>query len=103
MLDGLLLGAIYLVLAVAPSALTASCVKNMLGAVGLTAVILIALPITAMVHAITNWLPSALVNAPVSLLAGRGFAHYLPAAGIALAASALLLFCAVVRLGAREV
>lgn len=89
--------------AVALSALFASCVRSTLGTVGLTVVILIALPIAGSVRSITDWLPSALVNAPIGLLNGQTFAHYLGAAAIALAASALLLFGTVVRLGAREV
>lgn len=103
MLEGILCAACYLAFAVALSAATASLVKGTLGAVGLTVVVLLALPIAALAHSIQNWLPSALVNAPVGLIGGTHLTHYLPAIGTALVAGALLLVGAAARLRSREV
>jgi len=99
----LLCAACYLTFAVALSALAAALVKNTLGAVGLTVVGLLALPIAALAHSIQNWLPSALVNAPVDLIGAARLTHYLPAMGTSLVAAALLLVGATTRLRSREV
>jgi hypothetical protein len=77
------------------------------GAVATAAValaVLLALPIAGTWHVIDNWLPSALVNDPFTLLTGpHDLVHYLPALGVAVAASAAALAVAVVRLRAREI
>jgi ABC-2 type transport system permease protein len=103
MFEGMLCAACFLAFAVALSAVAASIVKNTLGAVGLTVVVLLALPIAALAHSIQNWLPSALVTAPVTLIGGTHLTHYLPAIGTALVAAALLLIAAAARLRSREV
>lgn len=103
MAEGILCAACYLTFAVALSAAAASVVKNTLGAVGLTVVVLLALPIAALAHSIQNWLPSALVNAPIGLIGGTHLTHYLPAIGTALVAAALLLVGTAARLRSREV
>ena len=103
MFEGMLCAACYLAFAVALSAVAASVVKNTLGAVGLTVVLLLALPIAALAHSIQNWLPSALVNAPYNLITGTHLSHYLPAIGTSLVAAALLLIAAAARLRSREV
>jgi ABC-2 type transport system permease protein len=103
MLEGMLCAACYLAFAVALSAAAASVVRNTLGAVGLTVVVLLALPVAALAHSIQNWLPSALVTAPVSVIDGTHLTHYLPAIGTAVVATALLLVGSAARLGSREV
>ncbi len=103
MFEGMACGAVYLIFAVALSALAASLVKNTLGAVGLTVVLLLTLPIAASDPHLKNWLPSTLVNAPVVLLTGTRLTHFVPALIVSLVASALLLTSAVVRLRGREV
>ena len=103
MFEGMLCEACYLAFVVALSAMAASVVKNTLGAVGLTVVLLLALPIAALAHSIQNWLPSALVNAPYDLVSGTHLSHYLPAIGTALVAAALLLIGTAARLRSREV
>jgi ABC-2 type transport system permease protein len=103
MLEGMLCSASYLAFAVALSAAAASLVKSTLGAVGITVVVLLALPIAASVHSIQNWLPSTLVNAPVDLIGGAHLTRYLPAIIVSVAASALLLVGAAARLRSREV
>lgn len=103
MLEGMLCAACYLAFAVALSAAAASLLKNTLGAVGLTVVVLLALPIAGLAHSISNWLPSVLVNAPVNLIDGTHLTHYLPGIGTSLAAAALLLVGTAARLRSREV
>ncbi len=101
--EGAFCGAIYLVFAVALSALTASFIRSTPGAAGVTAVLLIALPIAGSVHSIKYWLPSTLVNAPVDLLDGTRLSHYLPGLTVTIVASAALLATATTRLRTREV
>ena len=103
MLEGMLCAACYLAFAVALSAMSASLVKSTLGAVGLTVVGMLALPIAATAHSIQYWLPSALVTAPVDLISGTHLTRYLPAIGTAVVATALLLVGAAARLRSREV
>jgi len=103
MIEGMLCGACYLLFAVALAAMATALVRSTLGAVGLTVVVLLVLPIAALIHSIQYWLPSSLVNAPVNLLNGAHLTRYLPAIGVALIASAALLVGAVARLRAREV
>jgi len=103
MFEGMLCAACYLAFAVALSAAAASVVKNTLGAVGLTVVLLLALPIAGLAHSIQKWLPSVLVSAPYDLISTTHLSHYLPAIGTALVAAALLLVGTAARLRAREV
>jgi len=103
MLEGMLCAACYLAFVVALSAAAASVVKNTLGAVGLTVVLLLALPIAGLAHSIQNWLPSVLVSAPYDLISGTHLTHYLPAIGTAVVAAALLLIGTAARLRSREV
>lgn len=103
MLEGMLCAACYLAFAVALSGMAASLVKNTLGAVGLTVVALLVLPIAGTARSIQNWLPSTLVNAPVDLIGGTHLTHYRPGIGTALVAAALLLVGTAARLRSREV
>jgi ABC-2 type transport system permease protein len=103
MLAGIGFGAAYLAFAVAVTALAASIVRSTLGTVGLTLVLLLILPLAGVYHPIHDWLPSTLVGAPVSLLTGAHMAHFVPALGVTIAASAVALVLAVRRLHAREV
>ena len=103
MLEGMLCAACYLAFAVALSAAAASVVKSTLGAVGLTVVLLLALPIAGLAHSIQNWLPSTLVSAPYDLITSTHLSHYVPAIATALVAAALLLIGTAARLRSREV
>jgi ABC-2 type transport system permease protein len=104
MLAGVACGALYLVFAVALAALAASLVRGTVAAVAVALAVLLVLPIAGTWHVIDNWLPSALVNDPVTLLTGpHDLAHYLPAVGVALAASTAALVFAAARLQAREI
>lgn len=107
MLAGIGCGALYLAFAVALVALAASIARGTLATVGITLAALLLLPVAGTWHVIDNWLPSALVNDPVTLVGGTSGAHhlphYLPALGVTLAASAAALALAVFRLRAREI
>jgi ABC-2 type transport system permease protein len=106
LLAGLLCGAAYLVFAVALTAFAASLTKTTVAAVGITLGILLALPLLADVHAISNWVPSALIGAPADLVASppaSGLVHFLPALGVSAVAGALALAAAVARLRQREI
>lgn len=106
MLAGLLCGAVYLAFAVAVTALAAALTKTTVAAVGITLAILLALPLLADVHAISTWVPSALIGAPADLASSppaHGLVHYLPALGVSAVAGALALAAAVVLLRKREI
>jgi ABC-2 type transport system permease protein len=103
MLGGMLCGAVYEAFAVAVTALAASLVRSVVGTIGVALAILIALPIAGSLHVIAAWLPSALVNAPVSLVNGTAhLSHFGPALGVSAAASVSALVAATARLSARE-
>jgi hypothetical protein len=85
------------------TSVAASVVKGTLGTVGMTLIVLLVLPVAGLWHVLTNWLPSTLANAPVSVLSGAHLSQYLPAFCIAIAASAGLLALAVTQLRSREV
>ena len=62
------------------------------------------LPIAGVYRPISNWLPSALANAPVDLLNGtHHLSHYLPAFAVTAAVSAAALAIAALRLRLREI
>jgi ABC-2 type transport system permease protein len=104
MLAGILCGAVYLAFAIAVTALAASMVRSTLASVGITLAVLLLLPIAGTFRPIDNWLPSALVTAPVDLLNGaHHLPHYLPTFGVTVAVSAAALAAAVLRLRTREI
>jgi len=103
---GVLCGAVYLAFAVAVAAFAASVTTTTVASVGITLAILLALPLLADVHAISNWVPSALIGAPADLAGDpqvHGLVHFVPALGVAAAGGALALAAAVVRLRHREI
>lgn len=103
-LAGVLCGAMYLAFAVAVTAFAASLVRSVVGTVATALAILVVLPIASVFHAIANWLPSALVNAPVDLVNGtQHLSHFVPSLAVSVAASAAALLIAVRRLAAREI
>jgi ABC-2 type transport system permease protein len=103
LLAGALCGAIYLVLAVAVTALAASLVRSTLATAGIALAVLLVLPVGGAVHAIADWLPSTLASAPASLLTGAHLSHYLPTLAMTAAVTAAALAVAVLRLHAREI
>ncbi len=106
LLAGMLCGAVYLLFAVAVTALAASLTKTTVASVGITLAILLAvLPLLGDVHAISAWVPTALVGAPAALVASPpadDLAHFVPALCASVVAGALALAAAVRRLQARE-
>lgn len=106
LLAGMLCAAVYLLFAVAVTAFAASLTKSTVASVGITlAVLLAALPLLGDVHAISSWVPSALVGAPADLVTSPPtdhLAHFLPALGVSALAGALALTAAVRLLQTRE-
>jgi ABC-2 type transport system permease protein len=101
---GLLCAVVYLALAVAVTALAASLARTTVASAGIALAILLALPLLADIHVITNWVPSALVGAPADLVAGTyHLPHFVPALAVAAVAGAAALWLAVVQLRAREI
>jgi ABC-2 type transport system permease protein len=101
-LAGIACGAMYMVFAVAVTTLAASLARSVIGTVGMAVVIMIAIPIAGSIHAISNWLPSALVNAPVNLVGSEHLTHFIPPLGVTAAASTAAVWFAIHRLGRRE-
>jgi ABC-2 type transport system permease protein len=102
---GVLCGAVYLAFGVAVTALASSLVRGTLATVGTALAMLLALPVIGVLSGtVAQWLPSALVSAPVSLVNGSQHpVHYLAPIGVSIAAGAAALSLAVLRLGRREV
>jgi ABC-2 type transport system permease protein len=101
-LAGVLCGALYMVFAVAVTALAASLARSVIGAVGIALVILVLIPIAGAIHAIDSWLPSALASAPAGLVGSEHLAHFIPALAVTTAASAAAVWFSAYRLGRRE-
>jgi len=103
-LGGLLCGAVYLVFAVAVTALAASTARSTVPIAGIAVIILLALPVLGTVRAVARWLPSALPGAAYDLADGsHTLPYFLPTLAIALAAAAAALLLAAARLRTREV
>jgi ABC-2 type transport system permease protein len=103
MLAGLLCESVYLIFAVAVVTAAASFARGTLGTVGIALGVLILLSIVGSLEAVHDWLPSTLSGAPVDLLTTNRLSDYTPSLLVAVAASALLVWVAVVRLLRREV
>lgn len=99
---GTLLGAVYLVFAVAVVAVAASIARQAITAVLLAVGVLLVLPILQVVAVIEPWLPSTLLGATTALLAGVPLTELLRAAVVTVVVSGLLLVVAIRRLAARE-
>ncbi len=81
-LAGIGYGLLYLALVVAIVAVVASRARNVLGAVMITIVVLLAMPIIGIVEAVGEWLPSHLVGALAGIPGGTAIDAYLPAAAV---------------------
>ncbi len=104
MLGGMLCGAVYLVFAVAVTALAAAMVRSVIGTIGVALAILVALPIAGAPRDVGRWLPSALADAPVSLVNGTDqLPHFGPALAVSAVATVAILAVATVRLRSREI
>lgn len=95
-------GALYLAFVVCLTAAVAGRVSSVLTTVLTTVAILIGLPILALVPAIERWVPSELLGAVDRTIRGASLTDALPAAVVAAALSAGLLWLAVRGLARRE-
>lgn len=88
-------GVLYLALVVAVVAAAASRAENVLGAVLITFVVLLAMPIIGIVGSVGRWVPAHLVGALSGIPGGIAVGDYLPAAGVTVALTGLCLWLAV--------
>jgi len=95
-------GLLYLSFVVALVAAAASRADNVLGAVLITVVVLLAMPMIGIVGSIGRWLPAHLVGALSGIPAGERIGEYVPAAGVTVVAVGLCLWLAVRWSEARE-
>lgn len=96
------LGALYVVFAVAVTALAATVARSPSGIVGCALVVLLGLPILGRIHLISAWLPSALADAPDALLRHTGPDHYARAGAVAAVVIVLSVAVALRRIARRE-
>lgn len=101
-LAGIGFGLLYLALVVAIVAAAGSRAKNVLGAVLVTIIVLLAMPIVGIVESVGRWLPSHLVGALADLPAGAEVSDYLPATLVTVGMIGVALWLAVRWAEARE-
>jgi ABC-2 type transport system permease protein len=101
MLAGIVFGVVFLAFATAVVALVAAVARGVLATAGASLVLLILLALLGNLGAIGRWLPTSLSSAMTGLVSGRPYADYLPAAAVAVVATALALAGAI-RFGARR-
>jgi ABC-2 type transport system permease protein len=103
MLAGIAYWALYLVFAVSVVALAAGLSRSVVGAAGITVVVLLVLPLGAqLVRAVEPWMPSTLVGALVSMVDGDSPTAFLRAAASAGVLSAGALWGSARLLARRE-
>lgn len=103
MLAGLLCESVYLIFVVAVVAAAASFSRGTLGTVGIALATLILLSIAGSLGVVHDWLPSTLSGAPAHLLTTSQLSDFAASLLVSVAAGALLVWVAVVRLRRREV
>jgi ABC-2 type transport system permease protein len=101
MLLGIACAAMFLVFAVALTALIASLVRGALATAGISLAILLAMAILGSFAGLQRWMPTTLFSALAGLVDGGRPGDYLPAAGVAILASGGALWGAV-NFGARR-
>jgi ABC-2 type transport system permease protein len=99
---GTLLGALYLVFAVALTAVVAARAKSVMLTVVVSVVALLLLPIIGVIPALAEWLPSYLVGATDSLVRSGALADYVRAIVVTVVLTAGSLWLAVRWAGQRE-
>jgi ABC-2 type transport system permease protein len=102
MLAGTVYAWVYLAFAVAVVAFVSALARSVLTVIGISVVVLLALPILGVVQALSPWLPSALVGALDALARGADATQYLRAAAVSLVVTAGLLAATVLLLRRRE-
>lgn len=105
MLSGMLLGALFLAFAIAVVALSASLARGTLATAGISLIILLGMAIVAGIGGprVSRWSPTSLSGATADLLKTARPVDYLPAAGVAIVATAACLAAAVALAGRREI
>ncbi len=104
MLAGIVCWWLYLGFAVSVVTLAAGLSRSVVGAAGLTVVVLVALPLGAqVVGVIEPWVPSTLVGSLSALADGEPMSSFLRAAAVAVVATAACLFAGIRLLARREV
>jgi ABC-2 type transport system permease protein len=101
MLTGIACAALFLVFAVAVTAFVASLVRGALATAGVSLVILLGMAILGNLGGLHRWMPTTLFSALAGLVDGSRPADFVPAAAIAIVASAVALIGAVA-FGARR-
>ncbi len=103
LLVGWLLGALYLVFAVAVVAAVAGRSRSVLATVFITVLILLGLPILGAAPAVGEWLPSRLVGALDGLVRGEVLSEYVPAVVSTVVATAVALRLSILWGSRREI
>jgi hypothetical protein len=101
MVAGIVYGCLYIGFAVAMVALSTGVTRSTIGAIGLSLVALVLLPLVGVVPLFQPWTPTLLVGAMDELVRGAPVDEYIRAAGVAVALSAAALWAAA-RLTARR-
>lgn len=101
-LIGTLLGALYLAFAVAVVAAMASVTRTVVTTVFAALAILLMLPVLGLLGAVKPWLPSELVGAPTSILAGVPPGEFTRAVVVTVVVTVALLALAASRQSVRE-
>lgn len=99
---GVAYGLLYLAFVVALVAAAASRANNILGAVLVTIVALLVMPLVGVLDPIGKWLPSHLVGALAGIPGGAAITDYLEAAAVTTASIVLLLWLTIRWSAARE-
>jgi ABC-2 type transport system permease protein len=94
-LVGIGLELLYLAMVVAVVAAASSRAKNVLGAVMVTIVVLLVMPILGIIEAIGRWLPSHLVGALSGIPGGADVGDFLPAAAVTVIMTGISLWLSV--------
>jgi ABC-2 type transport system permease protein len=94
-LAGIGFGLLYLAMVIAVVAAAGSRARNVLGAVMITIVVLLVMPILGIVEAIGRWLPSHLVGALSDIPGGTAVGDYLPGAAVSVIVTGLSLWLSV--------
>ncbi len=101
MLAGIAYGALFLIFAVAVTALVASIVRGVLATAGVTLVLLLALALVGSLPSVARWLPTNLAGALAGLVREGSAVDYLPAAATSILATLAAVIFATT-LGARR-
>jgi ABC-2 type transport system permease protein len=103
MLLGTAFGALFLVFAIACTAVVAYLVRSVLATVGVTVVVMLAMATLGAVPHVGRWLPTTLLSALPKLVGGSPVSDLLPAAAVAVVVTLAALPLAVTLAARREI